>query len=259
MDYMSSSIKRMSKKIKEKGISFPVYGSPQITPKYKKYCWTEDWVGDLPSIKPEGCIYILEKYYDIFQYILGRLREKNIKFVLFPIERYGEVAGEPVLQEVNGRISDGTNFLMNEEHEVWAVCVKQYVNNIYDLMVLGHEVGHLYYGHKVKQEAGVDYIKVDYRYEYDADMFAINVLSYFGYLYDEQYLKLKEQYQIEFLVDTKVLPKEFYKKYQEIFHTYDREANGLLSDRISEILSKHQIQGSDIVSMLPQIIKGKGE
>ncbi|WP_110952985.1 hypothetical protein [Anaerosinus massiliensis] len=171
---MGSFKKKISKKIKSneerlKEQSFPIYGSPRVNTRYKKYCWTEDWKGSLPKVNSSGCIYVLEKYYDIFQYILDRMREKKIKFVLFPIELYGEITGETASQKVSGKITDGTNFLMDEKHNVHAVCVKQYVSNIYDLMVLAHEVGHIYYGHKVRQEAGANYIKVNYKYEYDAD------------------------------------------------------------------------------------------
>ncbi|WP_199883653.1 hypothetical protein [Anaerosinus massiliensis] len=78
-----------------------------------------------------------------------------------------------------------------------------------------------------------------------------------GYLNDEQYLKLKESFQIEFMLATKLLPEEFYSKYKKIFNSYDRETNGLLSDKIAKILMDKQLGGSEITNMLPQLIKGK--
>lgn len=216
-------------------------------PKYRTYHFTEDWTTDLSKAPEEANMLIIDKYYDMFQYFLNYLRSEQIRFVLFPIEQYSRVTGEP-MEHSKGMIMDGTNFIMDEDSNTWAICVKRYINNKYDLMVLGHEIGHVINNHRVEQVAGADYMKVNYRYEYEADIFAINVLHHFGYYTDEQRKKLIELSQINFIVETKVLPAGFYETYKKVIRTYDR-SKGLLSDVISRMILDG-IAASDIPKML---------
>jgi hypothetical protein len=201
----------------------------------------------LANAPKEANMYVIDKYYDMFQYFLNYLRSAEIRFVLFPLEEYAEVTGEPIDQH-KGMVMDGTNFIMDEDSNIWAICVKRYINNKYDLMVLGHEIGHVINNHRVEQIAGADYIKVNYRYEYEADKFAIGVLRHFGHLTDRQMEKLIEISQINFMIDTKVLPENFNETYKKIIHSYDR-SKGLLSEVIAGMIMKG-IAVSDIPKML---------
>lgn len=222
--------------------------------KYRKYSFTEDCKidGEILKIQDKHCIFIKNELYDMFQYFLNYLRDKQVKFVVFPLDLYSEVTGEIL------RNADGVAFMMDETPDIWNICVPQYIKDRCDLIVFGHEIAHIVLNHSVRQEKGASYDVVNYKYEYEADRWSYETLHNFGYLSLEGKLKLIEISQLNFMVNTKSITKAVYKKITSSprFKKYNRIDKGLLSDDLAGLISDG-ITCKSILAMIPKMIEGK--
>ncbi|CUH95851.1 hypothetical protein P22_1936 [Propionispora sp. 2/2-37] len=257
---MGNMVKKINKRRQTRDKSGMIaYGTPVITisdTAYKTYKFTDEWTGNLPDIPQDGCIFIKDKYYDMFQYFLNYLRASKKIFYVLPIETYKKVFSEQVLKasEVDYDFSGCSHMLNNES---WIIAIPQYITSKKHLYILGHEVAHIYLDNLPENDQSNQ--KIDYKAEYEADTWAYAVMEYFGYLTPSQRLKLTELSQLEILVWTKQITPEAYDKIAslDLFKTYDR-SKGLLSDVISAMILKG-ISGGDIIKMLPETIGGNKE
>jgi hypothetical protein len=179
----------------------------------------------------------------MFQYFLNYLREKKIKFILFPLELYSQATGEVL--KTGDQETDGTNFTIDGAGDIHFLCVSRYISSIYQLSVLGHEVGHVYLGHRVRQDEGATFYRVNYQFEYEADLFSSSVLRHFGFYTEEQEKRLVEISQLDWMINTKILPPDFFKHYGSSLNKSD----GFLGERIAEGVLQG-ISGNDVMRKL---------
>lgn len=239
-------MKRLKKNI---GSHCVAYGmATGYKPKYKTYHFTEEWEGDLPKTPKDACIYILDKYYDMFQYFLNYLRAAGKVFCVIPIEVYKQKFREQVVHASSkGYQFEACSNLQDDDS--WLISIPRYIKSKKELFILGHEIAHIVLDNLPENESN-EYQVIDYKAEYEADKWAYGVLHHFGYLSRDQTLKLLELSQLETLVKTEQLTREDYDKIVRLpqFKDYDR-SKGLFSDVISSMIMQG-ITSGDIPKML---------
>lgn len=263
-------IGRFSKKIKkvlnkEATIENIAYGFSEsclskIDLQYKKYVWTEEFVFDETlEVAESNYIYVATQYYDVFQRLLSTLRAESIKFFLMPIEVYKEI--NPCIAKYQSDYDvnlEACTFNLDERGESWGICIPKFIRTINDLFKVGHEIAHLVLKNLPENVEGSNYQKINWKSEYDADVWSYTALNVLGYLTDEQKLKLIDISQLEYLMHVKQITAEDHKKLlnKDFFDSFKRsKENGTLAENICRLISKG-ITSSNTVKQLTENIRG---
>ena len=196
---------------------------------YKKYCWTEEFEfrrGEKLEVSESNYIYIANEYYDVFQRLLSTLRAKPVRFFLAPIEVYKELNSE-IINNYQSEYKcnlEACCFCLDDTGESWGICIPQYITSKKDLYKLGHEIGHIVLMNLPENDLNSGFQRVNYKAEYDADIWGYNALYVLGYLTEEQKMKLTDLSQLEFLVNTKQMSRADYDLItaEENFNSFDR-------------------------------------
>jgi len=211
----------------------------------KSYSFTEEWSGNVSDAPVNGYIYILDQYYEMFQYFLNFLRANKKIFYVLPLELYKEKFSEQVKAgEASGYEFEACTHL--QEDGSWILCIEQYVMNKKNLYQLGHEIAHIILDNLPECEPN-GYLRIDYKAEYQADIWSYEVLHEFGYLTLDQTLKLTELSQLQFMEKTKVITGSMYDQIVSLpmFKNYDRK-KGLFSDKLCGLYLDGQLNATTI-------------